>query len=164
MMKNLLFILVVFCSFNLIGQTNDTVIVYWKNGNLKYLEYSGWYEDTDSDSISHPIEMSQMFYFDTYGNELSKEQFNATYGTHFLDSITAYGMWKRNTNTKDLSGKRFEYDNLIDKADVSLHFKEYRKSLNYFKQALKIMPNETYPKQRVKELQDYVDYLDSLEK
>lgn len=51
-----------------------------------------------------------------------------------------------------MAQKQEQYDNFIKKADESFNQNEYNDALNNYQKALSIMPNESYPKQKIDEI------------
>lgn len=52
------------------------------------------------------------------------------------------------------------YNTAISSADRAFSNRDYKEALGFFQQAAKIMPGETYPKQRVGELQPFLEILE----
>lgn len=149
-MKNLIIIIfLLFVGSYVFGQKqNDSIKIYWENGNLKYHEYLYSEVTKHSDDREFLTLSFKYVFYNKSGLEISKEAFISNYGTKFIDSLNIY---KDSTDLDKQKVHRekhptmYLYEDYIKEADNYFFKKNYTKSTEYYKLALKLLPDEEYP-------------------
>lgn len=150
-MKKMKFIIVLLLSSfsSLYSQdVKDGVKLYWENGNIKYSEYKSTKKVKEpSGSESTFVIKKEEFYTKT-GQLVSKDDFVKEFGPSEIDRIYEQVEQKRNNGTSSSN----DYQSLIKLADTQFYEKKYKEAIDSYNKALKIKPNEEYPKIQIKEL------------
>ena len=124
---------------------NDTLSLYWNNGNIKYCEWNEVEKIKYDKGDSSIIVIVQFNYYDKGGIKISKDRFIEIYTSSEVDSIVS-----EVNRLKNIDDSVDDYSEIIRSADNAFYEKKYTEAIELYNSALVLRPNEEYPKIQIK--------------
>ena len=148
-MRFLLLIILATISLAINAQNiDDTLSLYWNNGNIKYCEWNEIEMIKGDKGDSSMVEILQSNYYDKEGIKISKKRFVEIYTNLEVEAIISEVNKLKNTD----NSVEDDYSEIIRSADNAFYEKKYADAIDLYNSALILKPNEEYPKQQIKAL------------